>query len=270
MTQSKLNQINNFIVVTTCSQEGYLEYGKDFLESFSLFNQEIPLIFVQDQQIAEIHSKENIQVIQNNFASEIEVFLETFSHSCSESEFQFSPNRFIYKPTAIVSANNFLAETDYQYMVWIDADTIFKRPGLLEALKKIAPNDSQIASVFERFHSLHYLEAGLIIFNRDHGNVREYIENCCDIFISGNIFNFMEWHDAFIWSHLMNTYPPNSFRLLCKEFGILGSHPIAAFDILADKMDHLKGNNKSLGYSPEGRTILKNLQNYLINRLQNF
>jgi hypothetical protein len=35
-------------------------------------------------------------------------------------------------------------------------------------------------------------------------------------------------------------------------------------------MDHLKGKRKSLGFSPEGRTILKNLQAYLTNRLQNF
>jgi hypothetical protein len=107
-----------------------------------------------------------------------------------------------------------------------------------------------------------------MIFNRDHSHFNEYIENCCNIFISGKIFNFMEWHDAFIWSQLMNAYPPDSFRLLCKEFQIPGSHPISGFDLLKDKMDHLKGKNKLLGFSPEGSSILKNLQSYLINRIQ--
>jgi len=268
--KTKLNQINNFIVVTTCSQQGYLEYGKKFLELFHLFNETIPLIFVQDQQIAEVQSIKNLTVIQNHFRSEIEFFQKKFFHLCSESDFKFSPNRFIYKPTAIVSANKFLAGTNYKYLVWIDADTIFKKPGLLESFKRIAPHDGQIASVFERFHSLNYLEAGLMIFNRDHKNFNEFIGNCCNTFISGKIFDFMEWHDAFIWSQLMNAYPPDSFRLLCKEFQILGSHPIATFSILADKMDHLKGKNKSLGFSPEGRSVLKNLQDYLINGLQKF
>ena len=270
MIQSKPNQINNFIVVTTCSQRGYLEYGKNFLESFHLFNETIPLIFVRDQEINKVQSKENLIVIQNHFGSEIELFQKEFFHLCSESNFKLSPNRFIYKPTAIASANKFLDGTNYKYLVWIDADTIFKKPGLLESFKIIAPHDAQIASVFERFNSMNYLEAGLMIFNRDHKNFNEYIDNCCNIFISGKIFDFMEWHDAFIWSQLMNAYPPDSFRLLCKEFQIPGSHPIAAFNILADKMDHLKGKNKSLGFSPEGRTILKNLQAYLTNRLQNF
>jgi hypothetical protein len=262
-------QKHNFTVVTTCSQKGYLEYGKKFLESFHLYNAEIPIIFVQDEQNTQIQRKDNLEVISNNFCSEIEIFHRKFSHSFSESEFKFSPNRFIYKPTAIVSANNFLANTNNKYLVWIDADTIFKKSGLLESFERIAPNDGQIASVFERFQSLNYLEAGLMIFNRDHSHFNEYIENCCNIFISGKIFNFMEWHDAFIWSQLMNAYPPDSFRLLCEEFQIPGSHPISGFDLLKDKMDHLKGNNKFLGFSPEGRSILKNLQSYLINRIQN-
>ena len=80
MIQSKPNQINNFIVVTTCSQQGYLEYGKNFLESFHLFNETMPLIFVQDQEIDKVQSKENLIVIQNHFGSEIELFQKEFFH----------------------------------------------------------------------------------------------------------------------------------------------------------------------------------------------
>jgi hypothetical protein len=78
----------------------------------------------------------------------------------------------------------------------------------------------------------------------------------------------MEWHDALVWSYLMYALPPNSFRLLCKEFNIKGSHPISKFSLLKNKLDHLKGNNKKLGFSPEGNSILKNIQSYLVHKIQ--
>lgn len=256
------------VAVTSFSFEGYKEYGQKFLESFKKFNPDLELYFVIDDLKLEFLNSE-CKVIENQFLSEIQNFLTIYDNRFSKTDFRFAPHRFIYKPTAIVTLNNFLSSEDADYITWIDGDTVFKQSGLKEALIKIKPKKHQIASVFERFHDLHYIESGLMIFNRNCSLSSSFINESKDIFISGKIFEFMEWHDAFIWTQLMNACPPDSFRLLCQEFQISGSHPISNFSILSNKMDHLKGNNKFLGFSPEGKSVFQNLQSFLINRLQN-
>lgn len=255
------------VVVTSFSFEGYKEYGQKFLESFKRFNPDLELyLIIDDPKLKFLNSE--YKVLENYFFNEIQNFLTIYNDRFSKTDFRFAPHRFIYKPTAIVTLNNFLSREDADYITWIDGDTVFKQSGLKEALVKIKPEKHQIASVFERFQDLHYIESGLMIFNRNHSLCSSFINESKDIFISGRIFKFMEWHDALVWSYLMYALPPNSFRLLCKEFNIKGSHPISKFSLLKNKLDHLKGNNKKLGFSPEGNSILKNIQSYLVHKIQ--
>ncbi|MDA7600351.1 hypothetical protein N8763_02090 [Gammaproteobacteria bacterium] len=255
------------VVVTSFSFEGYKEYGQKFLESFKRFNPDFELyLIIDDPKLKFLNSE--YKVLENYFFNEIQNFLTIYNDRFSKTDFRFAPHRFIYKPTAIVTLNNFLSSEDADYITWIDGDTVFKQSGLKEALVKIKPKKHQIASVFERFQDLHYIESGLMIFNRNHSLCSSFINESKDIFISGRIFKFMEWQDALVWSYLMYALPPNSFRLLCKEFNIKGSHPISKFSLLKNKLDHLKGNNKKLGFSPEGNSILKNIQSYLVHKIQ--
>lgn len=255
------------VVVTSFSFEGYKEYGQKFLESFKRFNPDFELyLIIDDPKLKFLNSE--YKVLENYFFNEIQNFLTIYNDRFSKTDFRFAPHRFIYKPTAIVTLNNFLSSEDADYITWIDGDTVFKQSGLKEALVKIKPKKHQIASIFERFQDLHCIESGLMIFNRNHSLCSSFINESKDIFISGRIFKFMEWHDALVWSYLMYALPPNSFRLLCKEFNIKGSHPISKFSLLKNKLDHLKGNNKKLGFSPEGNSILKNIQNYLVHKIQ--
>ena len=255
------------VAVTSFSFEGFKEYGQQFLESFKTFAPELELYFIIDDPKLEFLNNE-CRVVENQFLEEIENFLKIYNNRFSKTDFRFAPNRFIYKPTAIATLNNFLSNEDADYITWIDGDTVFKQSGLKEALIEIKPKKHQIASVFERFHYLHYIESGLMIFNRNHSLCSDFINASKDIFISGKIFEFMEWQDALVWSYLIYGLPPNSFRLLCQEFNIKGSHPISRFSLLNNKLDHLKGNNKYLGFSPEGNSILKNIQSYIIHKIQ--
>ena len=255
------------VTVTSFSFDGYKEYGQKFIESFKKFNPDLELYFIIDDPKLEFLNND-CKVIENHFLNEIQDFLTAYNDRFSKTDFRFAPNRFIYKPTSIATLNNFLSSEDADYIAWIDGDTVFKQSGLKETLIKIKPNKHQIASVFERFQDLHYIESGLMIFNRKHSLCSSFINESMDIFISGRIFKFMEWQDALVWSYLMYALPPNSFRLLCKEFNIKGSHPISRFNLLKDKLDHLKGNNKKLGFSPEGNSILKNIQSYLVHKIQ--
>ena len=255
------------VVVTSFSFEGYKEYGQKFLESFKRFNPDFELYLIIDDPKLKFLNGE-YKVLENYFFNEIQNFLTIYNDRFSKTDFRFAPHRFIYKPTAIVTLNNFLSSEDADYITWIDGDTVFKQSGLKEALVKIKPKKHQIASVFERFQDLHYIESGLMIFNRNHSLCSSFINESKDIFISGRIFKFMEWQDALVWSYLMYALPPNSFRLLCKEFNIKSSHPISKFSLLKNKLDHLKGNNKKLGFSPEGNSVLKNIQSYLVHKIQ--
>lgn len=230
--------------MTTFSKQGYVDYGKRCLETFSRFV-DCDLIVVLDEPVS-IEVNNQISIMDNKFKNQIEKTYSGFERSV---DFRFSPNIFCFKTSAIATVADQLHES-VEFLVWIDGDTFFKKSGLEQFLQTIFPVDFQIASFFDRNKSYGYSETGLIIFNLKHGNCLDFIERWNTPFVDGTICSFFEWHDAFLFSHLMRQYPPDTFRLLCEDFNLLSTHPIDEFVSLRGYMEHLKGPaRKRLGFN---------------------
>ena len=257
-------------VVTTFSNDGFILYGKKFVESFQRMNPKLDLILVLDDSIDYLESSscDHLIVLQNRYHEHIKGFLAAYNQRAERPQsFEFRADRFVYKPAAIMTAIEYLNESnqmrDPAFLTWVDGDTVFLRPGFDSLLTDVAPNPLQIASVLDRKSDFYFLEAGLIIFNRKLEATRIYVGDVLDTFFSERVFDLHEWHDGLIWTLEMYKRPPGFFRLLCSENTWRGEHPIAENEELSRFLDHVKGTSrKSLGFSPErfgffGKNALK-------------
>jgi len=191
----------------------------------------------------------NLNMIENEYSDHLNKVYLNFTKT---SDFTFSPNRFCFKTSSIVTVKNQISP-DYDFLVWIDADSVVRKPGFTDFIvKNLLPDNAQIASFFDRNSSYGYCETGLVVFNLRHPCCGQFIDSWNEPFASSSILNFAEWHDAFLFSHLVRTFKPGTFRYLCKDYGLKTSHPIFEFKRLRKHFEHLKGDTrKHLGFSPE-------------------
>ena len=245
-----------YLICSTFSYNGYLEYGRNFLRSYLNFASDIPLCLVIDNEVLFdlINSDfdlSSFMLVKNSYINEIDCLCLKRATFDNEHKFKYSPEKFVYKPSSLMTLLAGGHCDGFKYLVWVDGDSVFLKSGLGNLLNYISPKPNQIASVFDRLDYRNHLEAGLMVFNLAHVQTEKYIFDVLDCFLSGKIFSMLEWHDAFIFTHYINSRPPDSFRLLCIEFNIKGDHPIATWDESKKYLDHLKGRRKRLGFSPE-------------------
>lgn len=257
---------------TTFSLQGFNDYGKKFLDTFPWDDERVQLSVVYDDTKLEPKLKNypKLVVLKNIYCEQIEHFISTNKNKFSQDNFLYSPNRFIFKPSSLLTADKYLSINDSNYLIWIDGDSYFKKDNIADLIDFIKPHKNHIASVFDRFDYCNYLEAGFIIFNRCDSRYLDVIHRCLDIFLTNDIFNMMEWHDAFIFTQIMNEYPPNSFRHLCREFNIKGAHPIQKFKLSYSYIDHLKGSRKNAGSSSRLIFIPYLIFNYLKKKFEKY
>lgn len=250
-----------FAYVTSFSAKGYDEYGFRFLETFRKRVAQ-DLFLVLDQRFDVIPKWSSIQILENQYAIQIQ---DTYRSFKGDGNYRFAPNRFCYKTSAVETALK-AAKLDYDYLIWLDADSVIKADDLTEYLATLVPGDSEIASFFDRERSYGYSETGIVIFNLRNQKTANFVERWNAAFVSGSIFGYSEWHDAFYFSHLVRSMPPNHFRHLCIDLNLKSSHPIYELKPLRLRIEHLKGDiRKRLGFSPEKYKIPSAIFRKLLN-----
>ena len=238
---------SKFCYVTSFSKIGYSDYGKKFIQGFEKNIQE-ELLVVLDQNFEVNSFSKHIKLLNNKFTLQIK---KTYKNFETAIDYRFAPNRFCYKTSAIYTALS-VCQNKYKYLVWLDADSLVKRNDLTKYLESLTPDDDQIASFFDRDRSFGYSETGVIIFNLEHTDTEKFIQNWNDAFVTGDILNYSEWHEAFYFSHLVRCNRPGLFRFLCKDLGLKTTHPIFELKPLRMRIEHLKGETrKKIGFSPE-------------------
>lgn len=252
MTEDARLHDNRFAFVTTFSDSGFDHYGKNMIASFETYMSD-PLYFVKGSDFTRNILSDKVTVIENAFDKSVMAFVDDCKDMV-KNKFEYAPHRFIHKPTALLSVFYHLQGQDNApgFMVWLDGDSVILNDDLSDKLLQITPASDQVASFFDRIHTYHYCEAGVVIFNLRSPKLQTLLEKWSDTFISKDIFVYREWHDAFLLSWLTDAYPPGSFRMICQEFGLTTLHPIAEFRLISSSIDHLKGDErKAIGMSLE-------------------
>ncbi len=152
-------------------------------------------------------------------------------------------DRYHYTYDAIKFCNKVFCqlETQDDLVFWVDADTVTHHdvpPEVLRGLLNGVP--------YCFFGRGTYTETGFIGFNKKHPEYAALHRQYRRAYMEGILFTLLGWHDCYAFDYARigiqgNNLSPNG----------RGMQHVIAESFLSSYLDHLKGNRKTHGHSPE-------------------
>lgn len=236
-------------VVTTFSDENYNLYANNFIKSYLKYWPKDYLLITYVDKLYYFTSngriKENIFL---NVSEDLVSFKNNFKDIRFKGvinnvyNFKYDAIKFCHKVFAILHAFKY---NKSDILIWLDADIVTLKDIPLDLITSLIDGNKGI-SWFNRENN--YPECGFLIFNLNCLNTHIFFNELRNTYISGDIFNFNEWHDSYIIQQLaLKIFDNDQINNLSGSFSKV-SHPI--INVLGEYIDHLKGvKRKELGHS---------------------
>ena len=167
--------------------------------------------------------------------------------------------RFSNKVFCVV--NGVRNSKDYDYVVWIDADTFTFRPVPLDFFEKLLPTDTMVTYLGRENPKLNdggkYPECGFVGYNMKHPEIQNFVNEWEQLYVTDEVFNLLEWHDSYVFWHLTKKYRKQK-NITVNDIGYwigVKGHHVFVNSELGLYMDHMKGKRKKHGTS--GRNDLR-------------
>jgi hypothetical protein len=191
-----------FHVVTTMNAAGYSQHGRRMVDSFLLRWPETASITVYAENFDNVVESERCHV------RELPAWLTEFKFANAENPAAHGQRRgaYDYRYDAVKFAHKVAAMTDFGLglddgiMVWLDADTFFHADVKEDWLLKLFPEPAYIGWL-DRKSS--HPECGIILFRPSDLYHRRFMQAYEDVYTSGRIFKYGEWHDSFVFQQLV-------------------------------------------------------------------
>jgi hypothetical protein len=161
--------------------------------------------------------------------------------------------RFSNKVFCVVNAVK--NSPEYDYIVWVDADTYTFRPMPIEFLENLLPINTMLTYLGRERLELKdggkYPECGFVGYNLRHPEVQNFVNDWEQLYTTDNVFKLLEWHDSFILWHLAKKIKKEKnieINDIGYAKGVKGHHVFVNSE-LGLYMDHMKGKRKQRGTS---------------------
>ena len=121
--------------------------------------------------------------------------------------------------------------------IWIDADTVTYKDIPKAKLEAWMPKDKDIAVLGRE--AVNYIEAGFVMMQMTELN-KALFADLFGIWDSGEIYNYKEWHDAFVFTRIMNLHQAHGLQVnnlspYCADLNAFEASPLVRY------MYHNKG-----------------------------
>lgn len=265
--------MTNITVVTTFHQGGLDLYAQRFLNSFAeRVDKRIKLIAYAEDCEPQNPDPEQITILTQEAAlPKLVKFKEQWKgipkangdisqdpilsrRKDSNKKFKWDAVRFANKVYAVFDA----CERSSDWCVWMDADTFVHSDWSYEQFLECLPSTSWITYVGRGKGSQTWPECGFYGMNLNDVVCQEFLQEFERMYndANGGIFQLAEWHDSFVFGHILENFKKTSPNVLdysaemylreAKSGG--GGHPLINSK-LGQWIDHMKGDRKSLGKS---------------------
>lgn len=224
------------LVVSTFSDAGYTEYGKNLIESCKKYlDQNIELhLYIDDVYIENTKNLKTLRLADS--IPELTDFKNRNGHRTGFKDFRWDGVRFSYKSYVMCHAAK---NNDVDILIWLDADTeIINHIDQTYLLNFFDPN------IFVGFLGRKGApETGFLIFNMRDPNAKTFFNKFEWYYNSDEIYNLDQYHDAWVFQELKNEFV-NQGLIKAKNITPDGvqKHPFNA--TFKDHMVHFKGEAK--------------------------
>jgi len=188
-------------IVTSWGPKGWDLYGKNFLDSTRNWEKSITLeIYVDGMDPTTITGSHVPTVVKSLEETQgFTTFREAHKDKNGETPEGYNYRLDAYKFCAKVFALHDAA-IDPQPFIWLDADVITHAP-LTEAWLRaiVKPSITHLGR-----KGINYSETGFIYF--EGVEARALIADMYDIYTTGEVFNYQEWTDAFIFERVLQLH----------------------------------------------------------------
>jgi len=273
-------------VVTTFHPEGMQKYGQRFLDSFAnMVDKNINMLVYAENCNPRNKDPEQIKIIDAKEVTKLNAFKERWGNVPKANgtppddikarrprdwhkAFKWDAVRFANKVYAVFHA----AETcGTDWLVWMDADTFVHNSWSYKQFAKLLPNDKWLTYVGRGKGSQTWPECGFYGMNLKHPMCIQFLKEFERFYedAENGIFELEEWHDSFVFGHILNQLTPIDNNVLdysadmyiksAKTGG--GGHPLINTE-LGTWIDHMKGARKDKGKSLDKDIIVKRKESY--------
>jgi len=132
---------------------------------------------------------------------------------------------------------------DYDYVVWLDADTFTFRPVPLDFLVDVLPKNTMLTYLGRESV---YPECGFVGYNLKHKETLNFINEWEQLYITGSVFKLLEWHDSAVFWELSKKFIQEK-KIMVHDIGYrkgVTGHHVFVNSVLGNYIDHFKGNRK--------------------------
>jgi len=164
----------------------------------------------------------------------------------------FDAVRFANKVFCVTHAIKTSVEKDYDYIIWLDADTYTFRPMPREFLESLLPTNTMLTYLGRenpiKNDGGKYPECGFVGYNLKHIEIQNFAKTWEDIYKNDEVFQLLEWHDSFVFWHISKWYREHK-RIEVNDIGYwkgVKGHHVFINSELGLYMDHFKGKRKNL------------------------
>lgn len=266
-----------FSVVTTFNQSGYDVYGRRMIESFLKNWPESVTLCVYPEQCRLDISSDRIWTRDLDSVTALVDFKSRWKdvpkangdvsqdpvrslRKDSGKGFKWDAVRFAHKVYAIFDcARSF----DTDVLIWMDADTVCHSAITEQDLDRMIPPGRDLCFLGRKGK---FSECGLYAMDLTSPSTRHFLaefQRAYDQAEQG-IFTMAEWHDSFVFDQVRRTCELKehdwSSHLIAGE-----GHPLINSDWGA-WLDHLKGQRKHQGRSPDKDLLVQRSEPYWLNR----
>ena len=278
--------MTDITVVTTFHQPGLEQYGQRFLDSFAKrVDKKIELLVYAESCEPNNPDPNQIKIFDafealpklNEFKSiwggipkangippdDIKARRPKDWHK----EFKWHAIRFANKVYAVFDA----CERSKHWCVWMDADTFVHNDWSYEDFKAQLPDNVWLTYVGRGKGSQTWPECGFYGMNLQNPVCKLFLEEFERMYqdADNGIFTLEEWHDSFVFGHILNKYKARDSNVLdysaemylkeAKTGG--GGHPLIN-GVLGKWLDHMKGVRKNEGKSRQKDIMVNRTESY--------
>lgn len=276
--------MTNISVVTTFNESGMNLYGQRFIDSFAeKVDDKVKLVVFAENCEPVNPNKDQVEILDLGGVPKLIQFKQRWKNvpkangKCPfperrprdhHKEFKWDAVRFSHKVYSIFYAVEWI---DTDWLVWMDGDTFVHSQVSYEDFSALLPKDTWLTYVGRGSKSHTWPECGFYGMNLRTHTCTEFLKEFERMYedAENGIFRLDEWHDSFVFGHILDKYKKSKPEVLDYSAGLFnktartggGGHPYVN-SVLGKYFDHMKGDRKVSGKSKTSDIISNRTENY--------